>query len=53
MTRWKEWQKFFDEYVTVPILYVQKIDANNISLGGTKYPDLVLGMYMDLSIFTN
>lgn len=37
------WQKLFNEYVTIfDTRYVQKIDAKNIGLGSTKYPDLVL-----------
>lgn len=38
-----EWQKFFDEYITLfDSRYVHKIDYKNIATGITKYPDLVL-----------
>jgi hypothetical protein len=38
-----EWQKFFDEYITLfDSRYVHKINYKNIALGLTKYPDLVL-----------
>jgi len=38
-----EWQKFFDEYITLfDSRYVRKIDYKNIATGITKYPDLVL-----------
>lgn len=38
-----EWQKFFDEYITLfDSRYVHKINYKNIATGITKYPDLVL-----------
>ncbi|MCZ8090143.1 Shedu immune nuclease family protein [Flavobacterium sp.] len=38
-----EWQKFFDEYITLfDTRYVHKIDYKNIATGITKYPDIVL-----------
>jgi hypothetical protein len=38
-----EWQKFFDEYITLfDSRYVHKINYKNIATGLTKYPDLVL-----------
>lgn len=38
-----EWQKFFDEYITLfDSRYVHKVDYKNIATGITKYPDLVL-----------
>lgn len=38
-----EWQKFFDEYITLfDSRYVHKIEYKNIATGITKYPDLVL-----------
>ncbi|TDO96089.1 Shedu immune nuclease family protein [Flavobacterium sp. 245] len=38
-----EWQKFFDEYITLfDSRYVHKLDYKNIATGITKYPDLVL-----------
>ncbi|SDF93808.1 protein of unknown function [Pedobacter terrae] len=38
-----EWQKFFDEYITLfDSRYVHKVNYKNIATGITKYPDLVL-----------
>jgi hypothetical protein len=38
-----EWQKFFDEYITLfDSRYVHKINYKNIATGLTKFPDLVL-----------
>lgn len=38
-----EWQKFFDDFVTLfDSRYQNNIDLKNISLGSTKYPDLIL-----------
>ncbi|MFV9482257.1 Shedu immune nuclease family protein [Christiangramia sp. ASW11-125] len=38
-----EWQKFFDEYITLfDSRYAHKINYKNIATGITKYPDLVL-----------
>lgn len=38
-----EWQKFFDEYITLfDSRYVHKINYKNIATGITKFPDLVL-----------
>lgn len=38
-----EWQKFFDEYITLfDSRYVRKLNYKNIATGLTKYPDLVL-----------
>lgn len=38
-----EWQKFFDEFITLfDSRYVHKINYKNIATGITKYPDLVL-----------
>ena len=38
-----EWQKFFDEYITLfDNRYITKLDQKNIATGIVKYPDLVL-----------
>ena len=39
----KEWQKFFDENITLfDNRYIKRLEKKNIALGITKYPDLVL-----------
>ena len=39
----KKWQNFFDDFVTLfDSRYQDKIDLKNITVGFTKYPDLVL-----------
>ena len=39
----RQWQEFFDEFITLfDSRYQQKIDSKNISVGSTRYPDLIL-----------
>lgn len=38
-----EWQKLFNDYITIfDSRYIKRLDLRNISLGTTKYPDLLL-----------